>query len=185
MKATTDLSSFDNSHFSPGKNHLTVILWFIIGRIFINTYFPVPISLKRFVLRAFGASIGKGLVIKPKVNIKYPWNLSVGDFCWIGEQVWIDNLVKVTLGNHVCLSQGAMLLTGNHNYKKTSFDLIVRTIVLEDGVWVGAKSTVCPGVRCKSHSMLGVGSIATASLEPYSIYFGVPAQAIRTRSISE
>lgn len=91
---------------------------------------------------------------------------------WIGEGVWIDNLGKVKIGNNVCISQGAMLLTGNHNYKKESFDLIVGDITLEDGIWVGAKSVVCPGVTMKSHSILTVGSVLTKDAKEYGIYQG-------------
>jgi putative colanic acid biosynthesis acetyltransferase WcaF len=131
----------------------------------------------------FGAEVGKGVVIKPKVNIKYPWKLCIGDHCWIGEKVWIDNLAEVRLGNHVCLSQGAMLLCGSHNYKKRRFDLILGDIHLEDGVWIGAKAVVCPGVTAAPHSILAVSSVATRDLEAYTIYQGNPAQAKRKRTI--
>ena len=124
------------------------------------------------------------MVIKPGVNIKAPWFLSIGDFVWIGENVWIDNLVKVSIASNVCLSQGAMLLTGNHNYKKSTFDLMTGEIVLEEGVWIGAKAVVCPGVICASHSLLAVGSIATSNLEAYGIYQGNPAVKMREREIN-
>ena len=117
------------------------------------------------------------------MNIKYPWNLSIGDNTWIGEGAWIDNLVKVEIGSNVCISQGGMLLTGNHKYKKKSFDLMAETIVLKDGVWIGAKAIVCPGVVCHSNSVLSVGSIAVKDLKEYSIYQGNPAIFIRTREI--
>jgi putative colanic acid biosynthesis acetyltransferase WcaF len=137
-----------------------------------------------FLLRVFGAQIGTGVVIKPAVNIKYPWRLKIGNHVWIGEQVWIDNLENITIGDHVCISQGAMLLCGNHNYKRTTFDLLVGKIVLEDGAWIGAQTVVCPGVTCKSHSLLTVGSIATSNLNAYTIYQGNPAVAIKERVIS-
>lgn len=76
------------------------------------------IGFKIWMLRKFGAKIGKGVFIKPLVNIKYPWNLDIGDYTWIGENVWIDNLTQVKIGSNVCISQGAMLLCRNHNYKK-------------------------------------------------------------------
>jgi putative colanic acid biosynthesis acetyltransferase WcaF len=135
------------------------------------------------LLRLFGAKIGKGVNIKPRVHVKYPWNLNIGEFTWIGEDVWIDNLVKVDIGSNVCLSQGAMLLTGNHNYKKTTFDLMVGEIVLNDGVWIGAKAVVCPGVTCHEHSVLSVGSIANSDLEARGIYQGNPAQKVKERVI--
>jgi len=180
----TDLSTFTNSEYYPG-NFFKRALWYLIGRIVINTYLIQFQSLKRVTLIVFGAELGKGIIIKPKVNIKYPWNLTIGNNSWIGENVWIDNLGKVEIGSNVCISQGAMLLCGNHNYKKTTFDLMVGNIILEDGVWIGAKSVVCPGVTCKTHSILTVGSIATKNLEPYTINSGNPAVKIRERKIEE
>lgn len=131
----------------------------------------------------FGAEVGTNVLIKPSVNIKYPWRLKIGNHVWIGENVWIDNLTNVTIADHVCVSQGAMLLTGNHNYKKPTFDLIVGEIVLEEGVWIGAKSTVCSGVTCRSHAVLSVNSVATNDLEPYHIYVGNPCEKVRERII--
>ena len=60
-----------------------------------RSWFPIS-GFKRFLLRLFGAKIGKGVVIKPCVNIKYPWKLRIGNYVWIGENVWIDNLDTVT-----------------------------------------------------------------------------------------
>ena len=137
------------------------------------------------MLRLFGAKIGKGVLIKPYVTIKYPWYLEIGDFTWIGEHVWIDNLAQVKIGAHVCISQGAYLLTGNHDYKKSGFDLIVKDITIEDAVWIGAKSVVCPGVICKTHSILSVGSVLSNDMEPYGIYKGNPAIKIKDRKIVE
>ena len=113
--------------------------------------------------------------------IKYPWFLIIGNHVWIGENVWIDNLTTVSLGNNVCISQGAMLLTGNHNYTKPTFDLIIGEITLEDGVWLGSQSVVCPGITCHSHSVLAVNSTATKNMDAYSIYQGNPAIKVRDR----
>lgn len=179
----TDLSSFDNSWYNPGPGW-KIILWFIVNSVTLNTYLPIPIVIKRLILRAFGAKLGTGVVIKPAVNVKYPWLLRVGDHVWIGEKVWIDNLCQVNIGNHVCLSQGALLLTGNHDYRRSAFDLTARPITLAEGVWIGAKSVVCPGVECHSHAVLAVGSVATRSLEAYGIYQGNPAVWVRKRVIT-
>ena len=136
------------------------------------------------MLRLFGAKIGKGVVIKPAVNIKYPWRLSVGNNTWIGEQVWIDNLADVRIGANCCLSQGSMLLCGNHNYALPTFDLIIGAIIIEDGAWIGAKALVCPGVTVGSHAVLAALSTATHDLAPYSINQGNPAVMKRERVIS-
>ncbi len=133
----------------------------------------------------FGAQIGKGVIIKPYVSVKFPWRLKVGDHCWIGEHVWIDNLADVTIGDHVCISQGALLLTGNHDYSKSEFDLMVRPIIIENGAWLGAKSVTGPGTIVHSHAVLALGSTASGVLEPYKIYRGNPAVFVKDRKIGE
>ena len=179
----TDLSKYNNSWYSPKAGAAKRLLWLWVNAAFIKSNIFFFSSIKVFFLKLFGARIGKDVTIKPGVSVKYPWLLSVGDHVWIGEDVWIDNLTETIIGNHVCLSQGAMLLTGNHNFKKEAFDLIVGGITLEDGVWIGAKATVCPGITCRSHSVLAVGSVATKDLEAYSIYQGNPAVKVRERVI--
>jgi putative colanic acid biosynthesis acetyltransferase WcaF len=133
----------------------------------------------------FGARIGNGVVIKPHVHIKYPWKLVVGDYSWIGEYVWIDNLDSVQIGSNVCLSQGALILSGNHDYKSTSFNLILKPIEIKDGAWVGAKSVVTQGVKIGSHAVLSVGSVASSDMEEFGIYRGNPAEFIKRRQIKE
>lgn len=171
----TDLSSFNNSDYNPGPGILKRTLWYFVNWVFCLTPFPWPSGLKATLLKLFGAKVGKGLVLKPRVNIKYPWKLEIGNQVWIGEEAWIDNLDQVTIKDNVCISQGAMLLCGNHNYKRPTFDLITQPITLEEGSWVGAKATVCPGVTLLSHSILTVGSVASSSLESFGIYKGTPA----------
>jgi len=97
--------------------------------------------------------------------------------------VWIDNLDFIKIGNNVCISQGSILLCGNHDFKKESFELITGKIILEDGVWIGAKSFVCSGVTCFSHSVLSVNSVANKNLKAYTIYQGNPAKEVRERKI--
>jgi putative colanic acid biosynthesis acetyltransferase WcaF len=180
-----DLSKYDNSWYLPKAGMLKRGVWFLVNGVFFINPLNGFSSWKVFLLRLFGGRIGKGVNIKPSVNIKYPWLLEVGDFTWIGEKVWIDNLVKVKIGKNCCLSQGTILLAGNHNYSKVTFDLIVKEITLEDGVWIGAQSVVCPGVTCKNHSVLSVQSVASSDLEGYTIYRGNPAIAIKKRMITD
>ncbi|PRY98194.1 WcaF family extracellular polysaccharide biosynthesis acetyltransferase [Marinilabilia salmonicolor] len=176
-----DLSKYDNSWFHPGRGILIRTIWHFVNSLFFNNgFFPVS-SLKVFLLRLFGAKIGRGVVVKPRVNIKYPWNLRVGDHTWIGEEVWIDNLTKVKIGSNCCLSQGALLLCGNHDYRKETFDLMVGEIVLEDGVWIGANAIVPGNAVCHTHSVLAVHSVAPAIMEPFTIYRGNPATAVKKR----
>ena len=180
-KNKTQLSTFDNAWYAPGRGRIVQILWYLTNCFFFKNSYNIFSGLKVSLLRLFGAKIGKGVLIKPSVNIKYPWKLEILDNVWIGEEVWIDNLAIVKIGNNVCLSQGAYLLCGNHNYKKTTFDLMIGEITLEDGVWIGAQTVVCPGVTCRSHSILTVGSVATHDMDEYTIYQGNPAVAVKKR----
>ena len=179
----TDLSSFNNSWYNPGRGFVTRGLWYLVNVCYFKSSFPFS-GMKVFWLRFFGAKVGSGVVIKPGVNIKYPWRLSIGNYVWIGEKVWIDNLGDVVIEDNVCVSQGAMLLCGNHNYKKSAFDLMVGDITLKQGSWVGAKSVVCPGVTLGSHAVLSVSSVATSYLEEYTIYQGNPAISVGKREIN-
>jgi putative colanic acid biosynthesis acetyltransferase WcaF len=184
MQKKTDLALYDNYPYNPGGNAVKRILWhYTSAFVFKTSLFPFY-WIKNFLLRLFGAKIGNMVEVKPCVNIKYPWNLTIGDEVWIGENVWIDNLVMVTIGSNICISQGVTLLTGSHNYKIPSFNLITGSVVLEDGVWLGAMSVVNKGITAGSHAVLTSGSVATKNLEPYSIYQGNPAVKIRERVIS-
>lgn len=171
----TDLSKYDNSWYNPGGNALKRFLWYFVNALVLKNHLNPISGIRVKALRLFGAKIGRGVVIKPGVNVKYPWLLTVGDYSWIGEDVWIDNLAEVSIGSNCCLSQGAMLLCGNHNYRLPTFDLMVKPITVEDGAWVGAKSVVCPGVTVGRDSILTVGSMATSNLEAGKIYQGIPA----------
>jgi len=176
----TDLSKFNIGDYDAGPKW-KVLIWFFINYYIFDSAFPWPYRFKLFLLRLFGAKVGSGLVIKTNVRIKNPWRLTIGDNCWIGESVWIDNLENVVIGNNVCLSQGAMLLTGNHDYTISSFPYRLGKIHLEEGVWIGAQSVVCPGITCKAYAILTVSSVANKNLEAMGIYAGNPAVFVRER----
>lgn len=179
-----DLSKFDNKKYKHGASSFKYILWhFINSVVFMNPLNPSS-ALRVFILRSFGAKIGHGVSMnKPYINIKYPWKLTIGNHVWIGERTWIYNMDEIEIGDHVNIAQGAMLLTGNHNYKSVEFEVFTKPIKIEEGVFIGAFSVVCPGVTCKSHSVLAVNSVAKTDLEPYTIYEGNPSTPVRKRII--
>ncbi len=181
----TDLSKFNNDWYDPGAGRLKRLCWYIVNAVFFNSHALLPYTFKCSLLRSFGAVIGKGVVIKPHVNIKYPWKLQIGDHAWVGEGVWIDNLEVITIGANACISQGALLLSGNHDYSRSTFDLLLKPIQIDEGAWIGAKSIVTQGVHVGSHAVLAVQSVASADLEPYAIYRGNPATKLKERSIKE
>lgn len=181
-KKNVNLSRYTPGLYRPGSL-LRRATWYAVDIVFFSTALPWPSRIKRALLRLFGAEIGRGVVIKPRVQIKYPWYLQVGDHSWLGERVWIDNLSTVQIGSHCCLSQGALLLTGNHDWSKEGFDLKCQSITLEDGVWIGAKAKVAPGVHCGEHAVLSVGSVAIGPLQARTIYMGNPAVEVKKREI--
>lgn len=182
-RGRTRLETFQNAWYDPGRGTATRILWMIVNAWFFLTWFPWPSRLKAALLRAFGAKTGRGLVIKPRVNVKYPWHLEIGDHSWIGEGVWLDSLAPIRIGISACLSQGVTIETGNHDWSKPTFDLQVREVVIEDGAWAAVRSVLLPGSRLASHAILGAGSVLSGETEPYGIYAGVPAKKVKERVI--
>jgi putative colanic acid biosynthesis acetyltransferase WcaF len=181
LRSPVQLNLYQTSDYAIGAGIVKQILWYFIGFPLVQSYL-LPFSfMKVWLLKRFGAQIGKQVRIKTGVKIKFPWRLKVGDFVWIGEDAWIDNLAQVTIEDHVCLSQAVYLCTGNHNWKSEKFDLITKEIYLEAGCWVAARANVAPGVRMGYGSILTLGSSALKDLEPLTIYAGNPAIAIKKR----
>jgi putative colanic acid biosynthesis acetyltransferase WcaF len=179
-----DLSKYSPGEFDRGAGIFKEGLWLIVSLVLFRLC-PFSFSaLKRLMLRAFGASIGCNVIIKPQVKITFPWKLTIGDHVWLGEECWLLNLERISLGNNVSISQRAFLCTGNHNYKSPKFDLITKPIMVEDGAWIGAGAWVGPSVRVGTHAVLAAGSVATKDLVPGGIYHGNPAVFLRSRIIS-
>jgi putative colanic acid biosynthesis acetyltransferase WcaF len=179
-----DLSSYSVGSFKRGASAPREFLWLFVSLMLFEIC-PLKLSgLKCWALRLFGARIGRGVVIKPRVKITFPWKLTIGDHVWMGEECWLLNLERIDIGNSVCISQRAFLCTGSHDYKSPTFDLIVKPITLEDGAWLGAGCWVGPGVRVGNHAILAAGSVADKDLEPFGIYRGNPAEFRKPRVIS-
>lgn len=179
----TDLKNYEKGNFKIKKNRLIQILWYFTNVLFFKNALNPLSKPKVILLRLFGAEVGEGVVIKPSVNIKYPWKLNIGNYVWIGEKVWIDNLEDVIISDNSVLSQGAVLICGNHNYKSSGFDLMTGKITLEEGVWIGAGAMIFGNSRCESHSILQANSVISGNMEKYSIYRGNPASLIKKRII--
>jgi putative colanic acid biosynthesis acetyltransferase WcaF len=175
-----ELARFRNPNFDRARPIWFEALWVVTQALFVSSWLPGS-GHRRLLLKLFGARIGVGVVIKPNVRIKFPWRLEIGDHTWIGEEAWIDNLALVTIGSNVCISQGAYLCTGSHDWSSPTFDLIVKPITIGDGAWVAAKSTVGPGVTVGEGAVLGLASTTSKDLDPWSIYSGAPAEFEKKR----
>ena len=156
------LDKFANSGFDRGASRFKEILWICCQGICFGSWLPGS-KWRCMMLRAFGAKVGHGVVIKPHVKVKFPWRLSIGNYSWIGEGVWIDNLAAVTIEEHVCVSQGVYVCTGNHDWTDPAFGLITQPVIIQSGAWIGAQSTVCPGCVVESGAVLPVRSIAAGT----------------------
>jgi putative colanic acid biosynthesis acetyltransferase WcaF len=177
------LDLYSSRGFSRGRSVFSEAVWLVAQALFVTS--PVPGSRFRvWLLRRFGARIGQRVTIKPGVRIKFPWRLHVGDDVWIGESVWIDNLTDVTIGNHCCLSQGVYLCTGNHDWSRPSFDLVVQPIHVESQAWLAARSVIAPGVTVQEGAVLGLGSVAVHDLQAWQVHFGSPALPVRPRLVT-
>ena len=178
-----DLGNYSARGFTRGRPAIVEALWILVQALFVSSSLPGS-GHRRLLLRAFGARIGAGVVLKPRIRVKFPWRLTIGEHSWIGEDAWIDNLAEVTIGADCCISQGAYLCTGSHDWASPGFDLITRAITLEPGVWIAARATVGPGVTAGRGAVLGMASAATRDLDPWTVYAGVPATAVRQRIIT-
>lgn len=178
---SVSLRNYSKGSYQPGAGILKRVLWYMLNAIFFDSYICPNSKLKCGLLRLFGANIGKDVVVKPRVNIKYPWLLKIGDRVWLGERVWIDNLTWVTIYSDVCISQEAYLLTGNHDYKDPNFGLITKGIEIGKGAWIGARTTVCPGIKVGECAVLTVGSVLQKDAQAFGIYQGNPASFKKNR----
>lgn len=176
------LSSFDSTKgLDRQASKMKEILWYLFKMLFFLSAFPFPNSFKSSILRMFGAKVGKGLVIKPRVNIHFPWKLTIGDNVWIGEETFLLNFEPLSIGNNVCISQRSFLCGGNHNYRDPAMSYRNGPITLMDGVWVGASVFVGPHVTIGVDSVIAAGSILTKSVGNNGVYQGNPAIFVGNR----
>jgi putative colanic acid biosynthesis acetyltransferase WcaF len=181
--AEVKLATYDNTWYNAGRSRFWQAAWFFIGLPLLRCSILPSSSIRVSLLRAFGARVGQRCTVKPGIRVKYPWRLIVGNDCWLGEDCWLDNLADVQLGNDVCVSQGAYLCTGNHDWSDSGFSLIVKSIVLRDGAWVGARAVVAPGVEIGECAIAASGSVVTRNVPAYQIHAGNPACFVRMREI--
>lgn len=177
------LNCYTLGDYTPGASFWKQILWYFVGEPLFRSYWLPFSGFKVWLLRCFGAKIGDRARIKPGVRVKFPWRLTVGDYVWIGEKAWLDNVAPIAIESHVCLSQEVYLCTGNHDWGDRNFKLICASIHIEQGSWLAARAVVGPGVTVGRGAVLCLGSVAGSSLKPMTIYAGNPAQPIKQRAI--
>lgn len=158
-----DLSKFDATGYSRGRNKLWQALWFCFSfLVFQKFWFPNRLRAKS--LRLFGAKVGQNVFIRHDVRIMWPWKLEVGDNSWLGEGARIINIVEVSIGNNVCISQDAMICSGSHDHRKIDFPYKNAQIQISDGSWIAARAVVLPGANIGANSIISAGEIARGQI---------------------
>jgi putative colanic acid biosynthesis acetyltransferase WcaF len=169
--------------YRPGRSFPIRALWLLVEAAILLNPIVTSYQLKRWTLKRFGAAVGANVVIKPGVHIKYPWHFRVGANAWIGERVWIDNFVLVSLGANVVVSQGAYLCTGNHDWSDPGMAMMVKPIEVNDEAWLAAFVRIAPGVVVGRGAVITMGSVLLGDAEPYGIYQGHPAAIVGRRRL--
>lgn len=156
------------------------ILWEIAHPLF--AWSPRPLwGWRRFLLRLFGARIGREVHVHQSVHIIVPWNLSIGDQSAVGDRAILYALGPITLAERVTISQGAHLCAGTHDYRDPAMPLLKLPILVERDVWICADAFVGPGVRIGASAVVGARSVVTKDVTPGAVMVGNPARAIRQR----
>jgi putative colanic acid biosynthesis acetyltransferase WcaF len=167
--------------YSPGRSAVVLSLWFCLGSPLLSASWLPGSAWRVFLLRGFGAHIGSGCRLKPGLRIKFPWRFRCGDHCWLGEDVWIDNLAPVRLGDRVCLSQGAYLCTGNHDFRSPEFGLRLGPVCVGSDAWIAARAVLAPGTVVGEGAVVGLGAVTGGEIAPGVILRGNPAVAVGLR----
>lgn len=167
-----------------GRSNLVVQLWWIVQ----NTLFvwspQFMYEWRNFLLRSFGAKIGKNARIRPTAQITYPWKVTIGEYCRIGDNVVLYSLGEIVIGSHTVISQNSYLCTGSHDYKKITFDLFSKPITVADQVWIGTDVFVAPGICIGEGTIIGARSTVLHDMPEGMICFGNPAKPVKPRELS-
>ncbi|MEI7732790.1 MAG: putative colanic acid biosynthesis acetyltransferase [Verrucomicrobiota bacterium] len=184
MSASLDISANrSTSKYTPREQFLRV-LWGFAKLLF--RFSPRPcFGCRRFILRCFGATVGKNVNIYPSVVIYFPWNLKIGDWSAIGEDALIYNLGPITIGQSVTISHRAHLCAGTHDYTRADMPLLKPPITIHDQAWICANALVGPNVTIGQGAIVGAGAVVMKNVEPWTIVAGNPAVKVKDRVISE
>jgi putative colanic acid biosynthesis acetyltransferase WcaF len=165
------LSSFQVSNQLGIYTKAKFAIWLFVGsNIAQSRYCHRRIRIE--IIRFFGAKVGKRLILRHGFRVHFPWNLEIGDDCWIGEEVWFINHEKITIGSNVCISQRSIICSGGHDYRSTSLEYAHKPVLIEDGAWICLDAKVLPGVTIGECSVVSAGEIVRKSLPDYSMLVG-------------
>ena len=183
--AWVDLSRYHQPGYQAGGSRFKMMIWWFVQAI----AFPLTLhhthGIRCWLLRRFGATIGKNVIIRPTARITYPWNIEIGDYSWIGDDVVLYSLAPIKIGQHCVISQESYLCTGSHRINDPSFPLETGEIVIENGVWVTTDCFVGPNVRIGANSVIGARSSVFQSMPAGQVCFGTPCKPVKDRVMND
>jgi putative colanic acid biosynthesis acetyltransferase WcaF len=179
------LSLFNVDSSFRGRSKAICQLWWIVQSCFFSTSPQILYGWRRFLLRLFGANIGRNVIIRSTVRVTYPWKLRIGDYAWVGDQVELYTLGEITIGAHAVVSQRSYLCTGSHDPASRSFRIFAKPIVIEEGAWLATDVFVAPGVTIGRNALIGARSSVFADAKADFVHVGSPAKPVRERVFEE
>jgi putative colanic acid biosynthesis acetyltransferase WcaF len=160
--STRRLRDFTGVGYDKGRNKFWQATWFATQNLIFLKWW-CPARLRPMILRVFGAYVGDRVFIRHRVRVLWPWKLSIGDDCWIGEDAWLLNLEPITIERDVCISQGAFLCGGSHKWRLPAFEYDNGAITVGAGAWVAARSIILRGTEIPADAVIPAGSVVAAS----------------------
>lgn len=185
LRLTSTRAELPGGDDKGGRGFVIRGLWALINAVLMQNPVLGAYAFKARVLRLFGARIGRDVVLKPGVNIKYPWFLEIGDYTWIGERAWLDCTSPLKIGSHCVISQGAYLCCGMHDWQDPGMGSMQTPIVVEDGAWIAAHALIAGNVTVGQEAMVTMGAVVFGDCEPRGAYRGNPATRFGTRRIRD
>jgi putative colanic acid biosynthesis acetyltransferase WcaF len=155
------LADFTRAGYDKGRGKLWQAAWFAVMNLVFMAWW-CPVRLRPVILRAFGATIGRQVFIRHRVRVLWPWKLTIGDNCWIGEGVWLLNLEPITIDHDVCISQEALLCTGSHAHRDPAFEYDNGPIHVGAGAWIATRATVLRRAVVVAGEVVPAGSVRSA-----------------------
>ncbi|MBP0004254.1 MAG: hormogonium polysaccharide biosynthesis acetyltransferase HpsU [Cyanobacteria bacterium SBC] len=183
--AWVDLRRYDQSWFDRGRSGWYVLLWWLVQSIAFPLSPHFASGFRCWLLRRFGAKIGRDVLVRPTARFTYPWKVEIGDYSWVGDDVVFYSLDRITVGEHCVISQNTYLCTGSHDLLDRSFGLITKPIVLGHGVWLAADCFVAAGVTIGSNTVVGARSSVFGDLPAGYICLGSPCRPKEVRQMRE
>ncbi len=180
-----DLNKFQLPKKFRGHSAFSVQIWWFVQDSLFRMSPQFLYGWRVWLLRLFGAKIGKGVIIRPTVRITYPWKVIIGDYVWIGDDVVLYSLGEIKIENNAVISQKSYLCTGSHDYEKATFDIYAEKIVVESEAWIATDVYIAPGVTIGRGAVIGARSSVFKDMPPMMICTGSPAKPVKHRMNKE